>query len=256
MPPITLHMVLANRIAEGLGLADIDGNPGEYLLGATSPDIRVLTRQGREETHFFDLDVHDHQDSVAGFFEAYEHLVDPAGLAPVTRAFVAGYVSHLIFDENYITGIYRPYFARYEDLGGHLRANLMDRLLQFDLDREFGDDPGTVQRMATALACTVEGIECGFIDHETLDKWREVALDVAQRDMDLPRMRSMVSNHLRRAGILEDRELGELLDSIPDLLNETIAHVTSDEIDAFLRRSTEEAAAAIERYFNADFPQR
>jgi hypothetical protein len=256
MPPITLHMVLANRIAEGLEYADIDGSLGEYFLGATSPDIRVLTRQGREETHFFDLDEYGHQDSVAGFFEAYEHLVDPSRLAPKTRAFVAGYVSHLVFDEHYITRIYRPFFARYEDLGGHLRANLMDRLLQFDLDREFGDDPGIVHRLASALACTVDGIECGFIDHQTLDKWREVSLDVAQKNMDLPRMRSMVSNHLRRAGIQEDRELGEMLDSIPDLLNETIAHVTSDEIDAFLRRSTEAAAAAIERYFNADFPQR
>ena len=56
MPPITLHMVLANRIAEGLEYADIDSSLGEYFLGATSPDIRVLTRQGREETHFFDLD--------------------------------------------------------------------------------------------------------------------------------------------------------------------------------------------------------
>ena len=44
-------------------------------------------------------------------------------------------------DEQYITGIYRPFFARHDELGGTMRANVMDRLLQFDLDRAYGNDP-------------------------------------------------------------------------------------------------------------------
>lgn len=248
MPPITLHMVLARQVAGLLGDSTVEEADGPYLLGATTPDIRVLTRQARSETHFFDLEGPDHQDSVQGFFETHSHLIDPAHLNEETRAFVAGYISHLVMDEQYITRVYRPYFARHEKLGGVVRANLMDRLLQFDMDREHGDEPELVEGLVTALSCTVETIECGFVDHETLDRWRQITLDVASRNMDWDRMRVMASNHLKHSGITETEELGEFLDSIPDLLDETIAYVTGAEVEAFIERSTEAAANAVERY--------
>lgn len=248
MPPITLHMVLAREIAASLGQGDLDAFPGPYLLGATTPDIRVITRQDRYSTHFFDLNTADHQDSVAGFFKTYDRFVQPERLNAETRAFVAGYVSHLVMDEQYITGIYRPYFARHDALGGSIRANVMDRLLQFDLDREYGDDPALKARLAAALSCTIEGIDAGFIDHETLERWRKVTLDVSQREMDWDRMRSMIANHLRFAGLEQGETLGTFLDSLPELLNETIAHVTSAEIAGFVERSTDAARSAVERY--------
>ena len=49
---------------------------GQYLLGATTPDIRVITRQARFSTHYFDLNETGHQDSVAAFFRAQEPLSD------------------------------------------------------------------------------------------------------------------------------------------------------------------------------------
>ena len=75
MPPITLHMVLARQIAADLGVETLSGQPGAYLLGATTPDIRVITRQDRFSTHFFDLDDHRHQDSVLNFFAQHSHSV-------------------------------------------------------------------------------------------------------------------------------------------------------------------------------------
>ncbi len=248
MPPITLHMVLARDIAIAVGQVDLAAFPGQYLLGATTPDIRVITRQDRYSTHFFDLNADEHQDSVAGFFKAHERLVQPEKLNAETRAFVAGYVSHLVMDEQYITGVYRPYFARHDELGGAIRANVMDRLLQFELDREYGDDPELKTNLASALSCTVEGIEAGFVDHETLERWRKVSFDVSQREMDWERMRSMISNHLRFAGLEQGETLSTFLDSLPELLDETIAHVTSAEIAGFVERSTTAARAAVERY--------
>jgi hypothetical protein len=66
--------------------------------------------------------------------------------------------------------------------------------------------------------------------------------------MDWDRMRGMISNHLRFAGLEEGETLGSFLDSLPDLLDETIAHITSAEIDAFVQRATEAARSAVERY--------
>ena len=248
MPPITLHMVLARQIAENLRREDLDTCRGSYLLGATTPDIRLLTRQDRFSTHFFDLAGPDHQDSVGGFLAGHGQFLEPGSLNDETRAFVAGYISHLVMDEQYITGMYRRFFAQHETLGGSIRANVMDRLLQFDLDRAYGNDPQLKRELSDALACTVENIEVGFIEFETLEKWRALTVDVAQRTMDWERMRSMISNHLRYSGIEEGETLGSFLDSLPELLSETVARITNAEIDAFVRRSTEAASTAVERY--------
>ena len=235
MPPITLHMVLARQVALDLAHDDLPGEPGAFLLGATSPDIRVLTRQDRFSTHFFDLNETGHQDSVANFLAEHGRYVRPEALNTATRAWVSGYLSHLSMDELYITGIYRRFFAAHDELGGRIRANVMDRLLQFELDREYGNDAELKRSLSEALACTVEGIDvAGFVDQETLERWRQVTLDVANRGMDWERMRSMVSNHLRFSGLEEGETLGTFLDSLPELLDETIAHVSSAEIDGFV----------------------
>ncbi len=249
MPPITLHMVLARAAAEAVGEALLETESGPFVLGSTSPDIRVLTRQDRFSTHFFDLAEHEHQDSVTAFLLQHHRYAAPERLNERTRAWVCGYIAHLAMDEEYITGVYRRFFASHDALGGQLRANVMDRLLQFELDRRHGDEPELKQTLCQTLACTVEGIEvAGFIDTATLDRWREVSSEIAARTMDWGRMRAMVSNHLRYAGLEEGETLGDFLDSLPELLDATIAHVTDAELDGFVRRSTEIAARAIERY--------
>ena len=247
MPPIALHMVLARQIAQSASISTLDSQPGPYLLGSTTPDIRVLTRQDRFSTHYFDLNGPDHQDSVAEFLKANQALVDPAALNDETRAFVAGYISHLVMDEQYITGVYRRFFAEHDALGGKMRANVMDRLLQFDMERAYGD-PEVRTAITGALACTLETIDCGFVAPETLARWRDVATDVAARNMDWDRARAMIANHLRFAGLEEGESLSSFLDSLPELLDETIAHITDVEVQAFVDRATAAAGAAVERY--------
>ena len=241
-------MVLAHRIAAHLGDGRLAAAPGPYLLGATSPDIRVLTRQDRASTHFFDLNDHSHQDSVSAFFEEHKRLARPEHLDASTRAWACGYITHLIMDEQYITAIYRRYFANHDDLGGKVRANVMDRLLQFDLDRAYGNDRELTRSICEALSFTVTSIDAGFLDSATLERWRQVSFDVMSRNMDWERMRGIIANHLRFSGLEEGESFRSLLDSLPELLDETIALITSAEVDGFVERSTAAAAAALERY--------
>ena len=119
---------------------------------------------------------------------------------------------------------------------------------QFDLEHEYGDDPEVVQRLVTALSCTVEAIEVGFVERETLEAWRQLNLEIAQRNMDWDRQRAMITRPLKHSGIDEGPELASFLDSLPELRNETIGYVTSAEVEGFVQRSTEAAARVVERY--------
>src|SRR5436309_7338197 len=112
MPPIFMHMATARDIREELAHALIDRERGAFYFGATTPDIRVLTRGDRRDTHYFDLETMEHQDSVEAFLNAQGHLADPDRLNEQTVAFVSGYISHLVLDEFYIVSMYRPYFGQ------------------------------------------------------------------------------------------------------------------------------------------------
>lgn len=248
MPPIFLHMALARDIGRDLGAAPLTGEEGAYLLGATTPDIRVLTRWDRERTHFFDFDSFGHQDSVARFLETYPHLADPARLNEATAAWVSGYISHLILDQTWIQQVYRPYFGQLSALGGGLTANMMDRVLQYELDRRRRSDSESVDAIRAALAGCSLAIDAGFLDSATLRRWLDVATDQTRHPPDWERFRFQGSRHLRTLGVESAEEWGRFRETIPELLQQTIDHVSTAQVDAFLEQSTEQARRAIERY--------
>ena len=43
MPPLGLHMTVARELAAAIASSRIEADRGAYYLGATTPDIRVLT---------------------------------------------------------------------------------------------------------------------------------------------------------------------------------------------------------------------
>ena len=105
-------MATARDIRHELGHRVVAENAGAFYLGATTPDIRVLTRRDRRDTHYFDLSNLEHQNSVEEFLKEQAHLADAGRLDDETAAFVGGYITHLVLDETYIVSMYRPYFGQ------------------------------------------------------------------------------------------------------------------------------------------------
>jgi hypothetical protein len=248
MPPIFLHMAIARDIERHLGHAAIEGERGAYYLGATSPDIRVLTREDRAATHFFDLNVYDHQDSVAELFRRHPELADPENLSPETVAFIAGYLTHLSLDERYIYDVYRPYFGQRSALGGDLAANTMDRLLQFELDRRRREDAAGAAEIRAALEGCSLAIDVGFLDSETLAKWLQVAIDQTRHPPDWRRFRYQGGRHLPGVDLESDEALEAFLERVPELLRHTIDHVSTKQVDAYVEQAKEISAEQIRRY--------
>lgn len=248
MPPLALHMGLAREMAGLLRHPTLEADLGAYYLGSTTPDIRVLTRWERERTHFFDLNQTEHQDGVEALFEANPNLADPALLNPSTAAFLAGYVSHLVMDETWIEYIYRPFFGVRSPLSGDVRANVMDRVLQYELDRRERSKKEVMEHVRQELASTALEVYVGFIDRDSLEQWRKVSLDVAGHEPDWQRFRLIAGRHLRAFGVGTPEAVDEFMKGVPQLLDEIIRHVGWDRIESFLHRSRTRSLEVIREY--------
>ena len=136
MPNLRAHIDIAHRAAERLAHPTLDANMGCFLFGSTSPDIRVITRRGREVYHFAELDFEALGSGIEGLFSAHPGLKRTGEHNEQTVAFVCGYLTHLIVDESWIVDMYRPYFGNREVFGDSAKGNVYDRALQLELDRQ------------------------------------------------------------------------------------------------------------------------
>ena len=248
MPPLGLHTVIAKEVGDRLQHRALEAERGNLYLGSTAPDIRVITRWERDRTHFFDLHNFDEQSGVAGLFAAYPSLSSPGSLNAGTVAFVAGYVTHLVMDELWINTIYRPFFGQRSPLGGDLRANIMDRAIQFSLDREKRIDRELMAHVLEAVARSDLALEIEFIDGDTLRRWKDVILDVVDHPPDWDRFRFIASRHLREAGIETPEQFEEFVRSLPDLVDETLRYLTEGRVREFMDSALQGSTAAVKEY--------
>src|SRR6266508_389989 len=232
MPPLALHTAIAKDIADRLKLAALDEERGSLYLGATAPDIRAITHWERSRTHFFDLDCFDEQSGVSALFAEYPTLANPGDLSPQTRAFVAGYLTHLVTDETWITTVYRPHFGERSPLGGDIRANIMDRALQFSLDAERRRDRHLMLHVLDAVTRTDMVLDIDLIDADTLRRWRDVIAEIVQNEPNWERFRQAAKRHLKIDADGDGVE--DLMASLPDLVDETLTYLTSERVEAFM----------------------
>lgn len=253
MPPLAMHTAIAKEIADAIRDDLLDDERGTLYLGSTAPDIRIITRWDRKLTHFFDISNFGEQSGVKALFFRHPELSKPGELQPPTISFVAGYLTHLVMDETWINQVYRPCFGERSPLGGDIRASIMDRALQYELDRARREDRPLIEHILSAIAKTELGIEINFLDEATLTRWREVVLDVVNHPPDWERFRYVAGRHLHQP-VSEDEEAAtvvEFMRDLPGLVEETIHYLTPERIDAFLEASRRDATEAVRDYLCA-----
>lgn len=237
MPHLAFHMSVARDLAEELQNSIIEADRGAYYLGSTGPDMHVLRGTDRHASHFFDLDYAGTQDSVELFFRVYQDLRDPDRLNEGTAAFVAGYLTHLVIDEVWITDIYRPFFGPESSLGGDARANIMDRVLQYDLELQQRGEKAAMEEIQESLIASPLDIQVEFADDATLRQWRDVAVGMVSRPPSWDRLRYLAGRFLRDAGIETEEEVAEFMKTVPELLKEAKGHVGSQRMQGFLDKT-------------------
>lgn len=248
MPPLAIHTAIARQMADYLRVPELDERRGNLYLGSTAPDVRVLTRWDRQRTHYFDIHNFDDQSSVRAFFADNPSLCDATALSVQARAFLAGYLSHLVVDEMWISAVYRPYFGERSELGGTIRANVIDRALQFSLDADRRADSELMMHVLNEVArCDLE-LDVGFIDRDTLGRWHGVITEYVQSQPDWDRFRERARKHLQQTGDVTEAGFVEIAESLPDLVDEALRTLSRERIDGVLRDCTEASVRVVREY--------
>ncbi len=248
VPSLGSHLAVARRVADRLRQEAIDADRGAYYLGATAPDIRAITRRDRRETHFYELDDFQPQDSIGRMARAYPELGAPVALPRPTPAFLAGYVTHLVMDERYIEGIYRSEFGERSPRAGDPRRDVLDRALQFEMDRREREDAAAMAEICGALAEQEGGPSVPFLAESELSRWRGVVAEIAAQPPTYERFPRMLRIHLGRAG-LDDAAIEEQLTRGPGLAAEAIAVVTEERMRAFWAEAADACVERLASYF-------
>jgi len=250
MPALALHATVAKRIADQFHHRALDADPGGLYLGSTAPDIHILMRWERERTHFFDLQKFEEQSGVAAMFNAHPALARPAELSTPTVAFVCGYISHLVMDEIWINDVYRPFFGRSSPLADDPQAGIMDRAVQYELDRQARADRQAMSDIVKELARPALDREVGFIDGGPLGLWRELMVEALNHPPDWERFRFFGGRALRAAGIDTPEAFAEFVKTLPGLVAEATDYLGRERIDAFLEKSLNQGRGTIKEYLD------
>lgn len=240
-------MVRARTLAERLHLSEIDADRGAFYLGSTAPDIRVITRADRADTHFFDLDNLDQQDPVETMLAEHPLLRKPSGLEVATASFIAGYITHLVLDEAWIAEVYRPAFGIYSDIDNDPRSNVLDRVLQYELDRQDRIDNQSRQDLQRALEASAPPGDIPFIDKTFLTRWFQMMIDIVQEHPGYGGFRRMMSRHLAGAGFSETDIDACCRDPLP-LVEEAISVVSPERIVRFWEHATDLMDTRVRQY--------
>ncbi len=228
MPNPATHMEMAYLAAQLVDAKVLNENMGCYLLGSTAPDVRVITRKGREPYHFAPLDFDEVGAGISGLLREYPQLADTQN-GP-TRSFMAGYMTHLTLDETWITRMYRPLFGVDGVFETEAEGAVMDRAMQMELDSLA---QGHLDMLIQHLSGFAGGVDIPFIDDDTLDEWHEWVTSFVSREFTWERLRFMATRISRGdeshpSHAIADDFVRGMPDTL-DMLHETVPTETLTE---------------------------
>ena len=248
MPNLPAHIDLAIAASSELRHPDIESHLAYFYLGATAPDIRALTKRARSEYHFVDLDFETIGTGVQAMFSAYPELMNAAEHDGPTRAFIAGYITHLLADESYIVRMFRPFFGDGGVFEDDDRAKVWDRALQLDFDREVWDH---VRRSVGQLDVDPANISVRFLPQEDLVLWKEWVTRVVGTGFSWDRLKFMAS----RISAGDDRHPAHaqaelFISSVPDSLTALYDLVPRARVSEFKSDSLDTIVSGLRGYLS------
>mgnify|MGYP001441331235 CR=1 FL=1 len=252
MPNLIAHLGIARGAAERLSSPIINQNLGPFLLGSVSPDIRIITKNRRDDTHFVDLDFRYWGAGIKGLFDAHPTLADAKNLNDATKAFIIGYASHLLVDELWVLDFYRPYFGNRDFYPDALFGDVMDRALQLELDRRENEIIGDIRTLQTDISYADKGIKVAFIDEDTMVDWKTWIEGMLEWQFSWERLefmsRRVASRHNEDAYSKVKIIVDDFLKSIDNSMGDIYRIIPSENIELYREKNIRQILNFAEEY--------
>ncbi|MCI0901191.1 MAG: zinc dependent phospholipase C family protein [Chloroflexi bacterium] len=248
MPNLPMHIYLADQVAEQLDRSYVFDHLGSYYLGSTAPDIRAMTKWPREQTHFAPLSVEEVGTGTKAMFRMHPELQED--MSPASRAFLAGYVGHLAADEVWITSVFRPYFDTAEDsrlTDDQIEANIWDRAMQLDLDRQALPQINGDSHPEKWLACSEHDVTMPFFEDGLLAEWKDRVGRFQVWEFTWDRLKGAL-NRLYRDDEDVQRTVEKFLEGMPRSLEQVYEKVPEAEVSAYQERALAATIAQVREF--------
>ena len=252
MPNLYAHFQLAMQTASQLNEICNTKVLGSLILGSATPDIRSMTKWPRDRTHFSPLSINRIGNGIVTMFKNHPSLNDEKTINKTTKAFLSGYISHLVADDLWILEIYRPYFDNAPTANQQIRANVLDRAIQLDMDlqaQEALDVPGEVNALLNGAG---EGVKVSFIDQDNLHKWTQWLDEFTKSESTWDRLRFATARMYRNTTHFHQAmlEAETFLNHLPNSLEEIYSIVPKSKLTAFRKNVSAHSLNFIKRYLH------
>ncbi len=233
MPNLTAHIDIALECAASLPHPAIQRNPGAFVLGSCSPDIRIVTRGPRDDTHFVSIHNETLGAGPAAMLQEHPSLSKGRELSECTLAFMSGYICHLLTDEAWIIKVYRPFFGNRAIFADEMLANVVDRALQLDMDRTAVERREGFREVTPILADAHQGVAVEFIDGDSLSEFRLRVSEATQRAFTWERLLAMARRQYPQQNGAAEAVAQRFLDDLPHSLEQAYQRVPRQAIQSF-----------------------
>ena len=249
MPNLPTHLSLALQTSNTLANATVDKHLGSFLLGATSPDIRIMTKWTRDQTHFAPLSLKNLGAGIKGLWQTHPALANSSALNDETKVFISGYFTHLVADEAWILEIYRVHFDGDHPFPEQVKRNIWDRALQLEMDRAAREALDGMVQVRTLLEDAGSDIDVGFISADTLSRWKDWVVDFTSWDFTWDRLRfatrRMYQDDTTAMGIVED-----FLKCVPSSLETVYDAIPQEKLASYQQMVAAESSRLIKEYLS------
>ena len=217
-----------------------------FLVGSISPDVRVVSHQPREETHFFEIPSAPDHRAVPAMLDAWPTLADPSVLGHTQAAFIAGYITHLIMDELWVDEIVMAHIYVNDEPWGRKHSGwwLYSLLMTY---LEYQAAPTLPTDTAPTLKQATPDHWLPFARDRHLKQWRNHVMRMVKTEGA-----RRTSALFARSNNITPKALEAIILSDEDMTREVWSNVPQEKIDSFRSLAVKHSLEAVCSYLTED----
>lgn len=252
MPTPFNHLRIARDLLPLLpdGLqADLAAEWPAFLFGNIAPDVQTVSGQAREATHFFPVPLGEAPPATTILFARYPALAEADQLPRGQAAFLAGYLAHLEFDQQWLREVFEPVFGPEQTWG-----TFYERLYLHNALRSYWDFSDLAQLTPETGAALIAAEPRGwlpFVPDADLVRWRNLVAEQLHTGSGAARTVEVFAERLRA-----DPEALALLIRSPDEMERRVfARVSLEAIERYRAETLQRCALLLPAYWAGAFSQ-